>query len=83
MEYSGHAERWDEVVLRGDPDAGEGFVAFWLRDDRVVAGMNVNMWDVNQDVQELIRSRRAVDPRALADPATPLDSLLALSADPR
>jgi 3-phenylpropionate/trans-cinnamate dioxygenase ferredoxin reductase subunit len=79
MEYSGDAESWDEVVLRGDPDAGEGFVAFWLREGRVVAGMNVNVWDVNQHVQELIRTGRLVDPRALADPGTPLDSLLAVS----
>jgi 3-phenylpropionate/trans-cinnamate dioxygenase ferredoxin reductase subunit len=78
MEYSGYAERWDEVVVRGDPDGGE-FVAFWLRDGRVLAGMNVNVWDVNQHVQELIRSRRPVDSRALADRDTPLDSLLALS----
>jgi 3-phenylpropionate/trans-cinnamate dioxygenase ferredoxin reductase subunit len=78
MEYSGYAERWDEVVLRGDPGASEGFVAFWLRDGRVLAGMNVNVWDVNQHVQELIRARRPVDTRALADPGTPLDSLLAL-----
>jgi 3-phenylpropionate/trans-cinnamate dioxygenase ferredoxin reductase subunit len=78
MEYSGYAESWDEVVLRGDPGAGEGFVAFWLRDGHVLAGMNVNVWDVNEHVQELIRARRPVDPRALADPATPLDSLLAL-----
>jgi 3-phenylpropionate/trans-cinnamate dioxygenase ferredoxin reductase subunit len=79
MEYSGYAESWDEVVLRGDPDAGEGFVAFWLREGRVVAGMNVNVWDVNQHVQELIRTGGLVDPRALADPGTPLDSLLAVS----
>ncbi|HZE05982.1 MAG TPA: oxidoreductase C-terminal domain-containing protein, partial [Solirubrobacteraceae bacterium] len=79
MEYSGYAERWDEVVFRGDPAAGDGFVAFWLRDGRVLAGMNVNVWDVNQHVQELIRSRRPVDPRALADPGIPLDSLFAVS----
>ncbi len=79
MEYSGYAENWDEVVLRGDPAAGEGFVAFWLRDGHVLAGMNVNVWDVNEHVQELIRARRPVDRRALADPGTPLDSLLALS----
>jgi 3-phenylpropionate/trans-cinnamate dioxygenase ferredoxin reductase component len=79
MEYSGYAESWDEVVLRGDPAAGEGFVAFWLRDRHVLAGMNVNVWDVNQHVQELIRARQPVDPRALADPATPLDSLVAVS----
>jgi 3-phenylpropionate/trans-cinnamate dioxygenase ferredoxin reductase subunit len=79
MEYSGFADRWDEVVFRGDPEASEGFVAFWLRNGCVLAGMNVNVWDVNEQVQELIRSRRPVDRRALADPGTPLDSLLALS----
>ncbi|HKO28949.1 MAG TPA: FAD-dependent oxidoreductase, partial [Solirubrobacteraceae bacterium] len=79
MEYSGYAESWDEVVLRGDPAAGEGFVAFWLRDGHVLAGMNVNVWDVNQHVQELIRARQPVDSRALADPGTPLDSLIAVS----
>ena len=79
MEYSGYAEAWDEVVFRGDPSSGEGFVAFWLRDERVLAGMNVNVWDVNEHVQELIRARRPVDPRALADQGTPLDSVLALT----
>jgi 3-phenylpropionate/trans-cinnamate dioxygenase ferredoxin reductase component len=75
MEYSGYATSWDEVVFRGDRDGGE-FVAFWLLDDRVVAGMNVNVWDVNQHVQSLIRSRRPVEPAALADPDTPLESLV-------
>jgi 3-phenylpropionate/trans-cinnamate dioxygenase ferredoxin reductase component len=76
MEYSGYATSWDQVVFRGDRDGGE-FIAFWLSDGRVVGGMNVNVWDVNQHVQELIRSRRAVDVAALADADTPLDSLVA------
>jgi 3-phenylpropionate/trans-cinnamate dioxygenase ferredoxin reductase component len=75
MEYSGYATSWDEVVFRGDREGGE-FVAFWLTDGRVVGGMNVNVWDVNQHVQELIRSRRPVDVAALTDPDTPLDSLV-------
>jgi 3-phenylpropionate/trans-cinnamate dioxygenase ferredoxin reductase component len=79
MEYSGYAEHWDEVVFRGDREAGE-FVAFWLRESRVLAGMNVNVWDANQHVQALIRSRRQVDVEALVDPATPLESLAAESA---
>ena len=74
MEYSGYATSWDEVVFRGDRDGGE-FVAFWLRDGRVVGGMNVNVWDVNEHVQALIRSRRQVDVDALTDPDTPLESL--------
>jgi len=76
MEYSGHAPTWDRVVFRGDPAGGE-FIAFWLRDGRVAAGMNVNVWDVNEHVQTLIRSRQAIDVAALADPDTPLDSLTA------
>ena len=66
MEYAGHASGWDEVVLRGDPAARE-FIAFWLADGRVVAGMNFNVWDVNEQIQALIRSRRRVDPARLAD----------------
>jgi 3-phenylpropionate/trans-cinnamate dioxygenase ferredoxin reductase subunit len=74
MEYSGYTTEWDEVVFRGDRDSGE-FIAFWLRDGRVVAGMNVNIGDVNEDVQALIRSRQAVDAAALSDPQTPLEAL--------
>jgi len=76
MEYSGHAPRWDQVVFRGDPADGE-FIAFWLRDQRVLAGMNVNVWDVNEHVQALIRFGQPIDIAALADPGTPLDSLAA------
>jgi 3-phenylpropionate/trans-cinnamate dioxygenase ferredoxin reductase subunit len=74
MEYSGYAVEWDEVVIRGDYEGGE-FVAFWLTGGRVVGGMNVNVWDVNEHVQTLIRSRRQVDTNALRDPDTPLESL--------
>jgi 3-phenylpropionate/trans-cinnamate dioxygenase ferredoxin reductase subunit len=74
MEYSGRAPKWDEVVFRGDRNEGE-FVAFWLRDGRVIAGMNVNVWDVNEHVQALIRARQPVDLAALTDPGTPLESL--------
>jgi 3-phenylpropionate/trans-cinnamate dioxygenase ferredoxin reductase component len=76
MEYSGYAPEWDEVVIRGDRDAGE-FVAFWLKERRVVAGMNVNVWDVNEHVQALIRTREPADASALSDPDTPLESLIA------
>lgn len=74
MEYSGHAAAWDRVVFRGDPSARE-FIAFWLKDERVVAGMNVNVWDVTDPIRTLIRSRVPVDDRALADPDVPLEDL--------
>jgi 3-phenylpropionate/trans-cinnamate dioxygenase ferredoxin reductase subunit len=75
MEYSGYATEWDEVVFRGDRDGGE-FIAFWLKDGRVLAGMNVNVWDVAEDIQKLIRSRQVVDRAALTDTDTPLDRIL-------
>ena len=79
MEYCGHVEPggYDEVVVRGDL-AGRKFLAFWLADGRVKAGMNVNVWDVNEQIQQLVRSGGAVDKTKLADPDTPLDSLAAL-----
>jgi 3-phenylpropionate/trans-cinnamate dioxygenase ferredoxin reductase component len=55
MEYSGYANDWDEVVFRGDVAARE-FIAYWLRRGRVVAGMNVNVWDVTEEIQEQVRS---------------------------
>ncbi len=74
MEYSGYATDWDEVVFRGEREGGE-FIAFWLKDGCVVAGMNVNVWDVNEHVQALIRSGRKIDPAALRDRDTPLEVL--------
>jgi 3-phenylpropionate/trans-cinnamate dioxygenase ferredoxin reductase component len=74
MEYSGYATEWDSVVFRGDRDGGE-FIAFWLQEGRVVAGMNVNVWDVNEHVQALIRSRRPIETALLTDADTPLESL--------
>jgi 3-phenylpropionate/trans-cinnamate dioxygenase ferredoxin reductase component len=75
MEYSGFARSWDRVVFRGDPASRE-FIAFWIASDCVVAGMNVNVWDVTEAIQRLIRARAPVDARRLADPDVPLDELV-------
>ena len=74
MEYSGLASGTDEVVLRGDPAERE-LIVFWLEDGRVTAGMNINVWDVTDPIQALIRSRARVDPARLADPEVPLEAL--------
>ena len=70
MEYIGHAPRgsYSQVVIRGDLAARE-FVAFWLDEkNRIKAAMNVNVWDVVDQVKPLIANRTVVDPTALADP---------------
>ena len=59
------------MVTRGDVD-GREFIAFWLDGDRVRAAMNVNVWDVTDDLQALIRADRPVDDARLADPGVPL-----------
>jgi 3-phenylpropionate/trans-cinnamate dioxygenase ferredoxin reductase subunit len=74
MEYSGLGGPGDTVVTRGNPDDG-AFIAFWVGDGRVTAGMNVNVWDVTGPIQELIRTRREVQAARLADPDTPLELL--------
>jgi 3-phenylpropionate/trans-cinnamate dioxygenase ferredoxin reductase subunit len=74
MEYAGFGGTWDRVVFRGDPASRE-FIAFWLDGDRVVAGMNVNVWDVTDAIAALVRDRTPVDDGRLADPAVPLDQL--------
>ncbi|MBF6472026.1 MULTISPECIES: NAD(P)/FAD-dependent oxidoreductase [Nocardia] len=74
MEYTGFAapEEYAKVVVRGDTAARE-FVAFWLDSaDRVLAGMNVNVWDVTDRIKELILAGEPVDPDRLADTTTDL-----------
>jgi 3-phenylpropionate/trans-cinnamate dioxygenase ferredoxin reductase component len=76
MEYVGHAPSFERVVFRGDV-AGREFVAFWLdSDNRVLAGMNVNIWDVLDDVKALIRAKTQVNVDKLADPRSPLADLV-------
>ncbi len=76
MEYSGYAplSKDAHIVYRGDHTKGE-FIAFWVAKGKVVAGMNVNVWDVNEQIQELIRSGRIVDEAQLQDPAVELSAL--------
>jgi len=77
MEYSGYVEPggYDQVVFRGDAGQRE-FIAFWLRGGRVLAGMNVNVWDVNDAVQDLVRAGQPADVSRLADPDLPLDEVV-------
>lgn len=76
MEYSGYGPmtRDAKIVYRGDKAKRE-FIAFWIKDDRVVAGMNVNVWDVNDQVQRIIRSGKVVEETRLTDESIPLDQL--------
>jgi 3-phenylpropionate/trans-cinnamate dioxygenase ferredoxin reductase component len=75
MEYVGLSGPDDELVVRGDLDARE-FVAFWHRDGVVSAAMNVNVWDVVEDLKAIITADRPVDPDRLVDPKVEIGDLV-------
>ncbi|RSM73792.1 FAD-dependent oxidoreductase [Actinoplanes sp. ATCC 53533] len=83
MEYTGYAPPggYDTVVVRGDLAKRE-FIAFWTAGGRVMAGMNVNVWDVTPHIEDLIRSRKPVDLARLADPGIALDDITPVDTQP-
>ncbi|MDO8307199.1 MAG: FAD-dependent oxidoreductase [Actinomycetota bacterium] len=78
LEYTGYAEAgdYDRVVFRGDVESRE-FIAFWLAGHRVLAGMNVNTWDVSKQIEAIITSGLAVDANRLADVSVSLEDVRA------
>jgi 3-phenylpropionate/trans-cinnamate dioxygenase ferredoxin reductase component len=75
MEYVGYADPGDDVTIRGGRERLEGgeFVVFWHRDGRVTAAMNVNIWDVNEDLRKIVGTEVPAD--RLADESIPLTDL--------
>jgi 3-phenylpropionate/trans-cinnamate dioxygenase ferredoxin reductase component len=76
MEYTGYVDPDGDhrVAFRGDVERRE-FLAFWLGEGRVLAGMSVNVWDVTDGIEALISSGRQVDPQRLADPNIALENV--------
>lgn len=74
LEYVGYAPRWDRVVYRGDP-AQRTFMAFWLKDGAVAAGMSVGIPGATDALRALVASRATIDVSRLSDPAVPLEDL--------
>jgi 3-phenylpropionate/trans-cinnamate dioxygenase ferredoxin reductase component len=76
LEYVGPAFEWDEIVWRGDRDAGE-FIAFYLNDGRVAAALSI------ERSEDLSRARRLIEEgievgekkSELGDPDTDLGEL--------
>jgi len=74
MEYSGYAPTWDSIVIRREQQEG-ALIVFWMGEGRVLAGMNVNVWDVADDIAALVAAKSVVDAKRLADPEVSLSSL--------
>ena len=71
MEYRGFAPEWGRVVVRGDV-AARRFHAFWISDARVIAAMNVNLWEDGAALRSLVESEAPVNLARLSDPSVPL-----------
>ncbi len=71
LEYVGDHRAGDELLIRGDLEA-RTFIAFWHHDGVLTAAMNVNVWDVVEDLKALIASCEPVDVARLVDPSAPL-----------
>lgn len=80
MEYRGWAPIRDQVVFRGDPATRE-FIAFWIRDGRVRAAMNANIWDAGEPIEALLLSGLPIDLVRLADPDESLAALAVPAKD--
>jgi 3-phenylpropionate/trans-cinnamate dioxygenase ferredoxin reductase component len=76
MEYTGDIgpDGYDRVIFRRYAELGQ-MIVFWLYEQRVQAGMNINIWDVAEDIERLVQSARVINVDDLADPGIPLASL--------
>lgn len=79
LEYVGHAESQDEVVVRGDLE-GRKCVAMYHRDGVVTAALTLNVTKVFKDLKAIISSGVPMDLKSLADPDIPFADLVPVSA---
>ena len=83
MEYVGYAPKdgYAKVVVRGDTESRE-FVSFWLdEENRILAAMNVNVWDVVDQIKPLIVERTVIDPDKLKDASVGYEKVAAGADD--
>lgn len=64
LNYVGHADRWDEIIFDGDP-ASQDFLAFYVKDFRVLAVAGMNRDSELAFLEELIRLNRIPSPDRL------------------
>jgi 3-phenylpropionate/trans-cinnamate dioxygenase ferredoxin reductase component len=77
MEYTGDIgpSGYDQVIFRRYPDPRQ-LIVFWLSGQRVQAGMNLNIWDVADDIERLVQSPHPANTDDLAHSDIPLASFL-------
>jgi 3-phenylpropionate/trans-cinnamate dioxygenase ferredoxin reductase subunit len=74
LQIAGISEGYDDVVVRGDPQAAS-FSCLYLRDDRLIACDAINAPRDFIQSKALIAERMTIDPRRLVDSGTQLKDL--------
>ena len=75
LQYTGFHTEWDEVIVRGSMEE-RNFVAFYRKDERVLAAVAVNRGKDLRRSMRLIKAQRPVDATKLQDPDVDLRALV-------
>jgi 3-phenylpropionate/trans-cinnamate dioxygenase ferredoxin reductase component len=75
LQYAGFHTEWDELVVRGSMEE-RNFVAFYRKDERVLAAVAVNRGRDLRRSMPLIKAQRPVDTTKLRDPNVDLRTLV-------
>ena len=76
LEHTGYPPPEASILFRGDPAEGR-FVAFWIHDGKVVAGLTAGIAGLAHHIRALVTADRPVDPALLADPDVDLAAVSA------
>lgn len=77
LQIAGLSQGYDEVVIRGDKDAGRSFVAFYLKEGKLISADCVNRPQEFMISKKIISEGLSVDPARLADESIAPKELLA------
>jgi 3-phenylpropionate/trans-cinnamate dioxygenase ferredoxin reductase component len=75
LQYTGFHTEWDELIVRGSMQE-RNFVAFYRKDERVLAAVAVNRGKDLRRSMRLIKAQRPVDAIKLQDPDVDLRALV-------
>ena len=75
LQYTGFHKEWDELIVRGSMEE-RNFVAFYRKDERVLAAVAVNRGKDLRRSMRLIKAQRPVDATKLQDPDVDLRALV-------
>lgn len=67
LQIAGLSRGYDQVVLRGDYEKGRSFVAWYLKDGKLIAADCVNRMKEFMTAKKLVQSGSVVDPARLSD----------------